>query len=308
MTAPELAASRALVTGATGHIGRSLVDRLERAGASVDAVSRRPQAGTAATRWHRCDLGDPEEARRLVATTSPDLVFHLAGEIRAARELDLVEPTFTSNLAATVNLMTAAAERSLSTRVLLAGSLEEPDADGVVSSPYAASKAAARTYADLFREVVGLPVGVLRIFMVYGPGPGHPSKLIPYVIRSLLRGEPPRIGSGSREIDWIYVDDVAAAFVAAAVAQDVASTSVDVGSGTAVSIREVVDRLVTLVAPSIEPEYGALPPRPFEQVRIADVDATERAIGWRPAISLDEGLARTVEWFRSAHERGELEF
>ncbi len=86
----------------------------------------------------------------------------------------------------------------------------------VPGSPYAAAKTAVASYGRMFHALYGLPIVHLRVFMVYGPGPQDITKLVPYVTGCLLRGEPPRLSSGTREIDWIYIDDVVEAFVAAA--------------------------------------------------------------------------------------------
>jgi nucleoside-diphosphate-sugar epimerase len=297
VTAPTLHGRRALVTGASGFIGTHLLERLRADGVELHAVSRRPQAAAEAIRWYEADIADPAVVHRLVAQVEPDVVFHLAGDSRAARELELVSPTFHANLASTVNLLTAVARHG-GARVVLAGSLEEPPPGESPSSPYAASKLAARTYADMFAAVADLPAVVLRVFMVYGPGQHDLRKLVPYVILSLLRGEAPQLTSGEREIDWVYAGDVADAFVAAAASREPAGASVDVGSGTLCSIRSLVERLVELVDPTIVPVFGAIEDRRLEQVRTADVEAAAAAIGWRPQVGLHEGLERTVGWYR----------
>ena len=303
MMVDSLAGRRTLLTGATGFIGRAVVAQLERAGAEIHAIARHGHPSDQAIEWHPGELDDTGVIRQIVASTRPEVIIHLAGETRAARDLALVGPAFDANLASTVNLLTAAAETTPPPRVLIAGSLEEPAPNEPTSSPYAASKAGARMYADLFRETFGLEVGVLRVFMVYGPGQRDLGKLVPHVVLSLLRGEGPRLTSGIRQVDWIYVDDVAAAFLAAATAGDATSLSVDVGSGEAVSIRTLVERIAVLAGSAIEPEFGAIPDRPQEQIRIADVAAAERAIGWRPAVPLDEGLRRTMAWCRELLDR-----
>ena len=173
------------------------------------------------------------------------------------------------------------------------------DPEPVPSSPYAAAKTAVSAYARLFDRVYGLPVVHLRVFMVYGPGQRDGTKLVPYVIRSLLEGEPPRLSSGRREVDWVYVDDVVAAFVAAAEAEKAPGTTLDVGSGEVVTIRSLVERIVGVVGGDVLPVFGALPDRPGERRRIADVVPTRETIGWAPSTPLDVGLARTVEWFRA---------
>jgi UDP-glucose 4-epimerase len=270
-------------------------------GVEIHAVSRRPQAAEEQMTWHELDLGDRDAVERLVRRVTPDVVFHLAGDSRAARGLELVAPTCAANLTSTVNLLTAVAERGTA-RVVLAGSLEEPDAGEPPSSPYAASKLAARLYGEMFRTVLGVPVVVLRVFMVYGPGQDV-RKLVPYVILSLLRGEPPQLTSGRREVDWIYVGDVADAFVASATAEATAA-SFDVGSGTTCTIRSLVEQLVELIDPAMIPVFGAVADRPLEQIRAADVEGASQAIGWRPQVELAEGLRRTVSWYRQELERG----
>jgi nucleoside-diphosphate-sugar epimerase len=209
------------------------------------------------------------------------------------------------NLVTSVNLLTAAAE-SGGPRVVLAGSMEEPDRDDPApSSPYAAAKAATSGYARLFDSLYGLPVVNLRVFMVYGPGQRDGTKLVPYVINSLLRGEAPELSSGRREVDWIYVDDVVAAFLAAADAEKAPGTTLDVGSGELVSIRSLVEQIVPLVGGDARPAFGALPDRPGERPRRADVAQSRETIGWEPSTPLAVGLVRTVEWFRTRGRNGE---
>ena len=109
----------------------------------------------------------------------------------------------------------------------------------------------------------------------------------------------PELTSGERAVDWIYVDDVVDAFLAAAVTPGVEWASLDIGSGELVRVREVVARLVRLISGTIEPTLGALPDRKLERVRVADPAIAAATIGWRPRTSLDDGLARTVEFYRA---------
>ena len=144
----------------------------------------------------------------------------------------------------------------------------------------------------------------LRLFMVYGPGQRDLRKLVPYTILALLRGDPPEVSSGERGVDWVYVDDVADAFLAAASAEGVDGASVDIGSGELRSVRQIVERLTQLVAPEITPRFGAVEDRRFEQVRVADTQATAASLGWRPVTSLEDGLSRTVDWYRQRLAEG----
>ena len=297
-----LAGQRLLVTGASGFIGARLCERACDLGALVHGVSRRPSPGlSAGLRWEHADLTDESATRALVRRVQPDVVLHLASEVTGDRSARFILPLLQANLVAAVNVMLASHDVGCG-RVVLAGSMEEPDlgdAEAVAQSPYAAAKWAAATYARMFRALYELPVVCLCIFMVYGPGQRDLRKLVPYVASSLLRGEAPQLTSGDRKVDWIYVDDVVDAFLAAAVTPHAEGASLDIGSGELVPVREVVAHLRRLVGETVEPRFGALPDRKFERVRAADPRPAAAAIGWRPRTSLEEGLARTVDFYRA---------
>jgi UDP-glucose 4-epimerase len=297
------AGSRALVTGAAGFIGSALCRRLRQSGAEVHGVSRRYRDG-AGVRWWAADLADLGATRRILQQVNPDVVFHLASHVSGNRSLDTVLPTVHDNLLTTVNLLVAAAERG-GPRVVLAGSMEEcePDeSDPVPGSPYAAAKMAASTYVRMFHALYSLSVVNLRVFMVYGPGQWDRTKLVPYVINALLLGDQPKLSSGKRGVDWIYVDDVVDAFVVAAQAEKAEGQTMDVGSGKLVTIRELVEDLAALIGGSEEPLFGALPDRPLEHNRVANVIRTHDVIGWQPSTPLREGLTSTVQWFRERQQ------
>lgn len=303
--AAPLQGARVLVTGASGFIGSHLVAALTAAGAEVHAVSRRDQVASPGVAWHRADLAERGAAAQLLAAASPQVVFHLASAVTGGRELSLVLPTFEANLAATVRLLAAASEKAVP-RVVLAGSLEEPDAasGNLPGSPYAAAKWAASGYARMFHALYAAPLVTARLYMVYGPAQRDLRKLVPYVSLALLRGEPPALSSGIRPVDWIAVDDVVDGLLVCATRAGLEGTTVELGSGRLVTVREVVERLHSLIG-GPAPRFGAIADRPFERVRAANLAATEATTGWRPRLSLDDGLARTVDWYRT--HRGELE-
>jgi nucleoside-diphosphate-sugar epimerase len=296
-----LRGDRVLVTGASGFIGRHLCARLVAAGAEVFAVSRggRPSdaAVAPASQWRRADLTDREAVLATMLWAQPHRVVHLASMVKGARDRELVAAMLRANLESTVHLLDAAAELQCR-RFVQVGSLEEPDRGESPGSPYAASKAAASLYAELYARLYALPVARARVFMVYGPGPQDRAKLIPYVIDELLAGRRPKVSSGGRPIDWVFVEDVVDGLCRMLVEPAAVGERLDLGSGRLVTIREVVDRLVGMVTPRLEPEFGALRDRPGEVIRQADVARTAALIGWRPRVDLDEGLRRTVEGLR----------
>ena len=292
---------KVLVTGASGFIGSHLCDRLSKDGAEVHAVSRtlRHTDPNTGIQWWQGKLEDIDTVRNILDPVKPEVIFHLASHVAGSRSLELVLPTLHSNLVSTVNLLTVATEIGCR-RLVLIGSLEEPEPDHnqVPCSPYAAAKSASSAYGRMFHELYQTPVVIARLFMVYGSGQQDRRKLIPYVTLSLLQGQAPKLSSGQRLVDWIYVDDVVDGLLVAAQAPNVEGCTVDLGSGILVSIRTVVQQLSNLVGAETQPLFGALPDRPMEQVRVANTTYSYDKLGWQPATSLERGLELTVDWYR----------
>ncbi|WP_165974381.1 NAD-dependent epimerase/dehydratase family protein [Nonomuraea deserti] len=317
--------TRTLVTGATGFIGSHLARRLAGLGARVHAVSRRPPATAGhGERWHAADLRDAAATAALMAAVRPEVVFHLASEVTGAREPEAVAPTLAGNLGAAVNLLTAVTGAPVRS-VVLAGSVEEPRDGQAPSSPYAAAKAAATGYARMFHALWRVPVSVLRVAMVYGPGEPNTARLVPYVATSLLRGQSPRLTSGARLVTWVYVEDVVDAFVLAGANGDAAGHVLDIGTPEPVSIRHTAELLADIVAGttggrpggaaggtagssagggsgggaggSARPVFGAVAARPLDRTQRSDIGPAERVLRWRPATTLEAGLRQTVDWY-----------
>lgn len=296
--AADLNSKKVLITGASGFIGSHLCRRLIELGSEVHGISRTATMRKTGIRWWRGDVSDSEAVRGIARAVKPDYVFHLASEVTGERSLQAVLPTFRNNLASTINVLTSAAE-SRCDRIVLVGSLEEPDGPEMVPcSPYAAAKWASSAYAQMFHALYKTPVVTARLFMVYGPGQTDLSKLIPYVTLSLLRGESPQLSSGQRPIDWIYVSDVVDGLLAIASTPEIEGQTVEIGSGALVTIRTVVERLAQLINSQAKPLFGARPERPLERIRSAQTGATYEQIRWKPKVSLDKGLQMTIDWYR----------
>jgi nucleoside-diphosphate-sugar epimerase len=305
---------RVLVTGASGFIGTALCSKLIVSGVEVHGVSRNPPADEALhwwrsdvgeisrdaskIQWWNADLADPKAARSLIRAIRPDATFHLASLATGSRNLEMVLPIFQNNFMSAFNLLISTAETGAG-RIVLAGSFEEPDeADSAPCSPYAAAKWSASGYARMFHALYQAPIVIAKLFMVYGPGQRDLTKLIPYVILSLLRGETPKLSSGVRLVDWIYVDDVVDGLIRCAQTPGIDGRTVEVGSGVMHSIREIAGQLCDLMPRRIDPLFGALPDRPLERSKKADIAASYELIGWQPFTPIEVGLAHTMEWYK----------
>jgi nucleoside-diphosphate-sugar epimerase len=293
----ELIGQRVLVTGASGFLGTHLAESLRAFGAEVHGVSRSRRRDAAdGIRWWQANLADVREVERVWEAVQPAVVYHLAGEVNGAPTLDLLLPTYHSLLTTTVNLLSVSIQRGCR-RLVLIGSLEEvdiKDAGAPPASPYGAAKTAASSYATMCHQLFGAPVVILRTFMSYGPG--QPEwKLIPSTIRALVNGASPRLSSGKRELDWVYIDDVVEAFIAASYEPGIEGMTLDVGSGRLTPIEDIVRHLVQLVDPRIEPQFGKLPDRPERPARAAEIVRTLTYLKWRSHTGLEDGLMRTLE-------------
>jgi len=299
---PSKTELRSMVTGGSGFIGSHLCRRLCEAGSEVHATSRQRRLGAEGESpiWWQADLANLNDARRVFAAVRPDIVFHLAGSVGASPDIELVLPTYHSLLTSTVNVLLAATECGCR-RIVLTASLTEPafsEAEPTPHSPYAAAKWAACGYGRMFQNLYGTPLVILRPFMVYGPAQA-PSKLIPSVTLSLLRGEAPKLGSGKTKADWVYITDVIEAFMRAAVASGIEGRTIDLGSGKLISIRGIVDRLVEATGSHIEPVFCALSDRPGENAIAANTAVAFELLEWKATTPLETGLHQTVEWFKA---------
>ena len=291
---------KVLVTGARGFLGSNVAARLVQLGAHLCAFARQEPAEKNGVRWFSGDLSEPATVRALVREARPDIVFHLSGQTQASPDRALVLSSFRNNLTSTVLLLNELVEAGCQ-RIVTTASLEEPglwNAESVPTSPYGASKQSATAYALMFHALYELPVVIVRPYMTYGPRQ-RANKLIPSVTLSLLRGQSPTISSPDREVDWIYVDDVVEAIVAAGRAPGVVGSTVDLGSGVLVPVREISRELQDLVGGPATVRLSSSEKAVGAHGRRAETECARKLLGWQAKTSLRTGLEQTVAWYRA---------
>ncbi|HEX8180175.1 MAG TPA: NAD(P)-dependent oxidoreductase [Pyrinomonadaceae bacterium] len=298
---------RVLVTGATGFIGRYALPALLARGYEVHAVARRAQADAAAgdVRWHAADLLDQAQATRLLAEVTPTHLLHLAWYAVPGKYW-----TATENLAwvcASLNLLTAFAAHG-GRRVVLAGTCAEYDwtGDGLCDEArtplrpatlYGTCKDALRQMLEAYARQSGLSAAWGRIFFLYGPHE-YPQRLVAAVIRGLLRRERVPCSQGTQVRDFLYVQDVAEAFVA--LLESDVSGAVNIAAGAGTTLREVIKRIADQLDGHELVQLGALPMASGEPPRlVATVARLRDEVGWQPRFALDDGLAETIAWWRA---------
>lgn len=165
------------------------------------------------------------------------------------------------------------------------------------STLYGMTKNATRRGLEAFAAETGLSLAWGRVFSPYGPGE-HPQRVVAAVARAAIAGEPVACSTGEQVRDYLYVEDVAAAF--AALVDSGATGCVDIGSGEGIALRDVLLTLEQLAGRHGIVRLGALPDRDEPTSLVADTRRLRDEVGWQPSVELREGLERTLAWWREA--------
>ncbi len=321
---------KVLVTGADGFIGSHLVEALRAAGARVTALALYEAFGRhgwlddladealAGLRLVRGDLRDAAFTARLVE--GHETVFHLAALVAIPHSYAAAQSYVDANITGTLNVLEAARAAGVARLVHTSTSevygtarltpiTEDHPLQG--QSPYAASKIGADMMAEAYARSHGLPVAVLRPFNTYGPRQSERA-VIPTVIRQALDPacEAIRVGDLAPTRDFSYVSDTVDGFLRIGAAAEVEfGRPYNSGTGVAVGIGEMVDmvRKITGSNKPVESDPARFRPEHSEvRALLADPSRLAAATGWRPQVGLDEGLGRTVDWWRHRLAQGAI--
>ena len=295
---------RVLITGASGFIGRCLVERALRAGATVITLSR-TSANIAGSSAHlMVDIGDRESTLSAIKESQPEAILHVAasGVTDKAEYSEMLH----SNTLGTDNLLSAAQSLKAPPPVVMAGSGYEYAAQArplteddpiFPSSPYGISKAAATFCAANY--VVHIPITVLRIFNVYGPGERLP-RLLPYIVKNATLGHRIDLSACDQIRDFVYVHDLASIFwqVLECSPQVGRLRVLNIGSGLATSLKDfvcVVVRVLERQGIKAQVEFGVRPYRSGEPMYyVANPTRLVKVLGSIPKTPLEVGVAETI--------------
>jgi UDP-glucose 4-epimerase len=310
--------SHYVVTGGAGFIGSAIVRRLIQEGASKIVVvdnlltghERNLEEVRGSVDLQRADIRHYEEIAHLIRGAS--VVFHEAAIPSVPRSIDDPVPSHDVNIDGTFNVLRAAQEGGAGRVVYAASSSAYGDSEVLPKvetmmphpkSPYALQKLVGEYYANVFAAVYGVETVSIRYFNVYGPrqDPSSPySGVLSLFMRAALERKAPTIfGDGEQSRDFTYVEDVAELNLKAARAPGVGGRMYNGGNGCRITLNQAWELVQRLEGVQIAPVYG--PPRAGDvRHSQADTTAAVRELGHTPRFSFEEGMRRTLEWYRNA--------
>lgn len=302
---------RCLVTGATGHVGAALARRLLAEGAEVLALVR-----PGSSRWRLQgiedritlvpgDLADLSALAAQIGQDPPDVTFHLAWHgVTAAYRNDPSQITL--NVSGSLRLLEIVQAAGCRCWVGMGSQAEYGPYEGILTETLPPRPVTAYGIAKLCTGLLCAKLCAMaetrflwfRLLATYGPG-DDPRHLLPSVIELLIEGKTPALTAGAQRWDYLYIDDAAQALSHAALHSD-AQGIFNLGSGHAVTVREMVEQARELIDPTLSLGFGAIPYRPDQSMLLqADISSLQRETGWSPTIRLEEGLQLTVDWHKS---------
>ena len=299
---------RFLITGGAGFLGSALANRLATAGHEVRAIDDLSSGDADRLNekvlFTRGDVNDRPKLWTLLQDV--ECVYHLAARVSVPQSVLYPREYNAVNVGGTVSVMEAMRDAGVK-RVVLASSgavygeqTAQPLRETIMpnpDSPYAVSKLSAEYYVRTIGSLWGLETVALRVFNAYGPGQPLPASHPPVVSRFLKSaasgGSLIVHGEGTQTRDYVFISDVIDALTSAATAQDISQLVINVGSGTAISLNALVTAVGKAMDTTLEPLYNSSESGGLIQM-CADLKLAENKLGYKPRISLPEGLHRTI--------------
>ncbi|OUU51916.1 MAG: hypothetical protein CBC25_04325 [Pelagibacteraceae bacterium TMED65] len=300
-----------LVVGGTGFIGYHLVKMLTLNGWDVTSFSLNlptKDRFIKGVRYLRVDVTDVDEVKRY-AIKDFDYIVNLGGYINHKPFSDGGIKIFDQHFVVVKNLVDLASRQKLKRFVQIGSSDEYGDAKSPQKedmreapfSPYSLAKAHATSFLQMLYKTEKFPVIILRLFLTYGPGQGS-ERFFPQIIVGCLKGKNFPTSQARQLRDFCYVEDTVSAIHLALLSDHSNGEVINIASGKAKTIREVIELVVKHVGRG-SPQFGMVPYREGENMGLfADIQKAKKLLRWKPIVSLDDGIKRTIDWFKKYAE------
>lgn len=290
---------KVLITGATGFVGSSLSRRLRESDARTFAISK-----------GNLDIADFSKVNQFIKNNKIDVCFHLAAEALVEKGQSDPYQTFKTNIEGTFNILESSRLNNLE-RIVVASTVHVYGDNKVPcledypprpSRPYETSKACADLIAQSFADTYDLPVLIPRFVNIYGPGDRNYNRLIPKTIKSILKGEKPKMWGGNAKRQYLYIDDAIDAYIKLSeMDKDLIHKNriYNFGQGSPISVKDLIEKIIKLSGKSFDIE-------PIQEERPDEISSqyvsSQKAklyLNWIPKFSLDEGFLNTIEWYKN---------
>jgi|WetSurMetagenome_2_1015567.scaffolds.fasta_scaffold12905_2 nucleoside-diphosphate-sugar epimerase len=298
---------RVLVTGASGFIGRHLVRRLQDSGAAVAAISRNQSGLPGGIRHYATDIRDLPAMNNCLAEFQPEYIFHLAAFKERSDSIPAFYNAIETNLVGSLNLFSAAKDVHTVRSIVALGTIEEygnnrPPFDERYRespvTPYSFSKICVSHLGGMFYQLYGLPVVIIRSALVYGPGQGT-EMFLPALINTLLDDKPFTMTPGEQTRDFVYVADLVEGLILAAKTTRAQGRIINIGSGVPTKIKDLTHIVETMTGKTGLANPGGKPYGKNEVMEYyLDVRQAEDILGWKAKTPIEDGLIRTIAYYR----------
>lgn len=307
-----------LITGATGFIGSHLTRRLVKLKAKVnifviknDNKWRIKDISNKINIWE-ANLTDFNKVSESLQIIKPEIIFHLATLRNVERNIDLIDPSIEINLKGTLNLLKAIVKKNIKLKIFINTGTCEEYGDGPVPflesqkempvSPYSASKTATTYFCQMLQKSFRLPIITLRPFLTYGPAQDT-DMFIPALIKHCLEKKDFLMTEGDQTREFNYVEDIVDAYLLSAFTKGIAGEIINIGNGIEYKVRDVAEKIVSLMGNPIKLKVGTLPKRPGEAEHFyCDNTKARKLLNWTPKYNLEEGLKETIAWYKNNYQ------
>ena len=304
---------RILISGAAGFIGSHLTRKLLQQGYEVGIIEHqdcqycRIEDILDKLTDHTCDLRNTSGILDVVENFRPDLIFHLATYYTVEHKPDEIKTMVETNVLGTLNLLEAARVFEIvyfvnTSSSFVYGQKPHPAKENEELNPlnlYALTKLQAEEACSFYAQRYGIKVVTFRLYPPYGPS-DHERKLIPHAIKCFSTGASLKLTTGKQRWDFIEVSNIIKAYIRLLEEScfPEGHAVFNIGTGKAVSIREIVERIQLIMRVDYEPEWGVYPQRENEVMFLCgDIERARKHLAWQPEVTLSEGLETTINWF-----------
>lgn len=303
-----MADNRILIVGGTGFVGRNLARKALNLRYNVSVVSlHEPEQENIeqGVSYYPVNIGDYDSLKETLKHISPDYVVNLGGYVDHSNFFSGGDDVINTHLKGVMNLARALNWEQVKGFVQVGSSDEyggnpAPQSEEIKECPfssYSFAKTAASYFLQMLHRENNLPVSMVRLFLVYGPGQNR-QRFIPQIIQGCLKGDTFPTSLGEQKRDFCYIDDVADGIISILGNPRTFGQVINLASGNPTSIKDLIEFIRTCVG-SGTPEYGKLAYREGENMALyADISKAEQLISWHPAVSLEPGILKTIEFYK----------